>query len=78
MNWKSITLLFATIVSSITVTEISAKNVKIDTQNTSLVLEAEKGKNCVISITAEKFLKTMRRLCALQAEKFIQHIPIME
>lgn len=44
MNWKSITLLFATIVSSITVTEISAKNVKIDTQNTSLVLEAEKGK----------------------------------
>lgn len=44
MNCRSITLLFAAIVSMITVTDIAGRNVKIDTQGTSLVLEANKGK----------------------------------
>lgn len=44
MNCRSITLLFAAIVSMITVTDLAARNVKIDTDNSSIVLEANKGK----------------------------------
>ncbi len=44
MNCRSITLLFAAIVSMITVTDLAARNVKIDTDNSSIIINAENGK----------------------------------
>ena len=44
MNCRSITLLFAAIVSMITVTDLTARNVKIDTDNSSIIINAENGK----------------------------------
>lgn len=44
MNCRSITLLFATIISLVSYHNVNAETIKIDTGNSSLVLEANKGK----------------------------------
>ena len=44
MNYRSVTLLISTILSFLAVTYSEAGNIKIDTENSSLVLDAVKGK----------------------------------